>query len=179
MPKTRRRDSATVEELVQAATPDEPTSALGPALMPDFSDALGLQDMMSRKGARAGGSDGGTAAPPPPTAPAPASPPVDYEKLIAKLFQTVDAAISAVAGIERESPEDLDINAQCVTPYVVRHAGTQESETAIRLLAIVGLVTFIATKLIRWSQKPKPPKPRPDVATAADDQLEHPDAVTA
>jgi len=84
-------------------------------------------------------------------------------------LRLVDTATSAVLGIAPEDPKDLETPATCMSPWITAHAGDMTSETGMRLLALSGLLTFVAMKAIKWSQKPKPKKPRPDVATAADD----------
>jgi hypothetical protein len=105
---------------------------------------------------------------------APASPviKVEYEKLILGMLRSLDAAASAVLGVEQEQEADLKAPADAIAPWVAVHAGDAQSETVLRLLAISGIVAFIGTKLIRYSQKPKPKKSRPDVATAAEDDAE-------
>jgi len=170
----KRRGTTSPVELAQAAMPDAPpvpSSDLGPAVTQEFSDALGLHELTGR------GSTGrttarlsGLAAPAAPT-PAP-TPTIDYSKLITKMLQLVDAATSAALGIEAEQPKDLETSAECMMPWITAHAGDVTNETGMRLLALSGLVTFIAMKVIRWSQKPKPKKERPNVATAPEDDLE-------
>ena len=60
-----------------------------------------------------------------------------------------------------------------IMEYAAKRLGSSPlSETMLRILALSGLVGFLGTKLIRYAQKPKPKKPRPDVATAPEDELD-------
>lgn len=143
-------------------------------LEPEFQQVQGLETLA--KPGRGGRGPSGFAAPAPagPTAPAaPASPviKVEYDKLILGMLRSIDAAASAVLGVEQEAEGDLKAPAEAIAPWVAVHAGDAQSETVLRLLALSGLVAFIGTKLIRYSQKPKPVKPRPNVATAESDEL--------
>jgi hypothetical protein len=172
----------TVEESVARSAPPPPVeqepqkvsaSELGPAVTEDFPDAIGLHEVR--------GSTGGprpVSAATLPGAPAPTPPQIDYTKLIQDLLSLIDTATSAVLGITPETPETLKTPATCMAPWVTAHAGDLTSETGMRLLAISGILTFAAMKIIKWAQKPRP-KPRPDVATAAGDEFADPDIVAA
>lgn len=171
MARARSR-STSPSEIAAAASPEsQPSGELGPAVTQEFQDALGLHEIAGRSTGRSPRGADGTAAPSP-TAPVPAPPQIDYAKLIHKMLLLVDTATSAALGIEPEVQADLETPAECITPWVVAHAGDVTNETGMRLLALSGLITYVAMKVIKWSQKPKPVKPRPDVATAADDVLE-------
>lgn len=170
MAKAKSR-TVSPSEIAAAATPEpSPSGALGPAVTQEFQDALGLSDMVGRSPGRSSVRGVGTAAPAP-AAPVPAPPQIDYAVLIHKMLLLVDTATSAALGITPEAEKDLETPAQCISPWVVAHAGDMANETGMRLLALSGLVTYLAMKVIKWSQKPKPVKPRPDVATAIEDEL--------
>lgn len=171
MAKAKSR-STSPSEIAAAAMPEpQPSGELGPAVTQEFQDALGLHDLAGRSPGRSSVRHEGTAAPSP-AAPVPAPPQVDYSKLIHKMLQLADTAISAALHIAPEAEADLETPADCITPWVQAHAGDVTNETGMRLLALSGLITLIAMKTVKWSQKPKPPKPRPDVATAPQDEPE-------
>lgn len=171
MKKQKAADSS-LDSIIDAS---KASGDLGPALTSDFSDALGLQDLKGSAGRPAAFTQG-SAAPSAPAAPAPPIPQVDFSKLIGKMLLLVDAAASAALGIEKEDEATLSTSAECMTPWIQAHAGDIANETGLRLLAISGLVTYIAMKVIRWSEAQKnKPKPRPNVATATED--EHPQPV--
>jgi hypothetical protein len=93
----------------------------------------------------------------------------ETKRLLVDLLGLVDQAVSVALHVTPEPPETLQTPVTCMAPWVAAHAGDVTSETGMRLLAVAGLLTFLAMKTIRWAQKPKPTKPRPDVATAAGD----------
>lgn len=163
-----------VEETGAAELPrTDAVDSLGPAVTPEFQEVRGLESYAKGRG-RSGPSSFGAPAPGAPAPQAPASPAVkvDFNALVLGILKTLDAATSAVLGVPTEDEKDLKAPADAIAPWVAVHAADSQSETMLRILALSGLVGFLGTKLIRYAQKPKPKKPRPDVATASEDALD-------
>lgn len=165
----RRAVMPSLEDVVGAASMAPAGSDLGPAVVDEFTDALGLQDLSREHGRRPFASAPAAAAQTSAPAPVPVQQ-IDFASVIRHMLKTVDAVGSTVFGIPLEDDADLTAPVEAITPYIQAHAADVQTDTALKMLMLSGVVGYLATKVMKYVQMQKQkPRPRPDVAEAADD----------
>ena len=169
----KRSQAAKAPDLAAIAAAAEPAPApveLGPPITEDFADAVGLSQLKGSRAQRDG--EGRSAAPSAPPAAAPAPLNVDWAKMVQQQLELLDVIVSKVLGVEPEPKAHLESPAQAMTPWITVHMADAQSETALRFLALSGLVAFVGMKVVSWAEMRKrklAEQQRNRVATPPDD----------